>query len=67
MKIWPKKIEPNAMKLESVRIAVLSGIPPNHTYNKSAGTIVRDINLENGSNISCKIDTMMVLEGRVEE
>ena len=44
-KIWLKKIELNAMKLATARIAVSSGIPPRHPYKKSAATIVHDINI----------------------
>ena len=67
MKIWLKNIESNAMTLVTARIAVSSGLAPRHPYNKSAATIVRDINLEHGSDISRKIATMMVLKGIIEE
>ena len=40
-----KKIESNAMKLVTARIAVSSGLPPRHPDKKSDATIVREINL----------------------
>ena len=55
------------MKLATARIAVSYGIPPCHTDKKSAATIVREINLEHGSDISCNSATMMVLQGRIGE
>ena len=55
------------MKLETARIAISSGLPPRHPDKKSAATIVREINLEHGSDISCKIETMMVLQLRIGE
>ena len=55
------------MKLATARIAVSSGLAPRHPYNKSAATIVREINLEHGSGISRKSTTMMVLQGRIGE
>ena len=63
MKILLKKIELNTMKLATARIAVSSGLPYCHPDKKSAATIVREINLEHGSDISLKSATMMVLQG----
>ena len=44
-----------------------SGIPPRHPDKKTAATIVLEINLEHGSDISHKSATMMVLQGRIGE
>ena len=55
------------MKLEPARIAVSSGIPPCHTDKRYAATIVYDINIEHGSDISRKSATMMALQGRIGE
>ena len=54
MNIQLKKIESNVMKLVTARIAVSSGLPPCHPDNKSAAIILREINLEHGSDISRK-------------
>ena len=43
------------------------GLPPCHPDKKPAATIVREINLEHGSDISRKSATMMVLQGRIGE
>ena len=67
MKIQLKNIESNAMKLATARIAVSSGLPPRHLDRKSDATIVRDINLEHGSDSSRKSVKMMVLQGRIGE
>ena len=67
MKIWLKKIELNAMKLVTARIAVSSGLLPRHPDKKSAATIVRKINLEHGSDIIRKSATMMVMQVRIGE
>ena len=53
------------MKLATARISVSSGLPPLHPDKKSAATIVREINIEHGSDISRKSATMMVLQGRI--
>ena len=55
------------MKLTTARIAVLYVLPPRHPDKKSAANIVREINIEHGSDISCKIATMIVLQGRKGE
>ena len=44
-----------------------SGLPYCHPDKKSAATIVREINLEHGSDISLKSATMMVLQGKIGE
>ena len=46
MKIRLKKMEPNATKLATARIAVSFGLPPLHPDKKSPTTIVRETNLE---------------------
>ena len=61
IKIRLKKIEQNAMKLTTARIAVSSGIPPLQPDKKSDATIVRNINLKHGSDISRKSAKMMFL------
>ena len=55
------------MKLEPARISLSSSIPPCHTDKNYAATIVRDINIEYGSDISRKSATMMALQGRIGE
>ena len=62
MKIWLKKIEPNATKLATARITVSSGLPPCHLDKQSAATIVRETNIENSSDISRKSATIMILQ-----
>ena len=65
MKIRINKIELNAMKLATARIAVSSGLPPCHPDKKSTATIVHKINLKHGSDISRKSAKIMVLQGRI--
>ena len=48
-------------------IAVSYGLPNRHPDEKSAATIVREINLEHGSDLSRKGAKMMVLQGRIGE
>ena len=55
------------MKLATTRIAVSSGLPPRHPDKKSAANILREINIEHGSDISRKSATLMVLQGRTGE
>ena len=43
------------------------GLPPFHPDKKSAATIVREINIEHGSDISHKSATMMVMQVRIGE
>ena len=65
MKTQLKKIELNSMRLATASIAVSSGIPPLHPDKKSVPTIVREIKIEHGSDISGKSETMMFLQGRI--
>ena len=62
-KIRLKKIESNAMKLETARIKVSFGLPTCRRYKKYTANIVRKINLEHVSDISCNIAIMIVLQG----
>ena len=55
------------MKLVTARIAVSYGIPPCHPDKNSDATIVREINLEHGGDISRKSATIMVLQGKIGE
>ena len=55
------------MNLATTRIAMSSGLPHRHPDNKSAVTIVRETNLEHCSDISCKSEKTMVLQGRIGE
>ena len=55
------------MKLTTARIAVLYVLPPRHPDKNSAANIVHDINLEHGSDISRKSETMIVMQGRIGE
>ena len=55
------------MKMATASISVSSGIPTRHPDKNSAATIVHNINLEHGSDISRKSETMMVMQGRIGE
>ena len=67
MNIRLKKIESNAIKMATARIAVSSGPPPRHPDKKSYATILCEINIEHVSDISRKSATMMVLQERIGE
>ena len=67
MKIRLKNIYSNDMNMVITMIAVSSGPPPRHPDKKSAANIVREINIEHGSDISRNSATMMALQGRIGE
>ena len=64
-RIRRRRVEINAMKLETKNIRYSKNLPAGHPEKKTDVAIVRSINEIHSSNISVKTTSMMVRQGRV--